>query len=190
MISPGPTRWPPGAERRLVPAKSNLKPQTSKPPRHHHHAIKHHLPPPLHRLTTYEPRYTPIDQRGAAHQHWQHQGLVGAPRHHQQPPDTHPIQASSIHRQPLPTDRSPTRTPMRPPPTHTSTPQRARNCKDRTARTRNTHTTGRDAQTPSQRNTRPAPPPPPAVPPPNQPPPAPFRRPGHRPNTQQPTPAD
>ena len=29
-ISPGPTRWPPGAERRLVPAKSNLKPQTAK----------------------------------------------------------------------------------------------------------------------------------------------------------------
>ena len=28
-ISPGPTRWPPGAERRLVPAKSNLKRQTS-----------------------------------------------------------------------------------------------------------------------------------------------------------------
>ena len=28
-ISPGPTRWPPGAERRLVPAKTNLKPQTS-----------------------------------------------------------------------------------------------------------------------------------------------------------------
>ena len=27
-ISPGPTRWPLGAERRLVPAKSNLKPQT------------------------------------------------------------------------------------------------------------------------------------------------------------------
>ena len=27
-ISPGPTRCPPGAERRLVPAKSNLKPQT------------------------------------------------------------------------------------------------------------------------------------------------------------------
>ena len=27
-ISPGPTRWPPGAERRLVLAKSNLKPQT------------------------------------------------------------------------------------------------------------------------------------------------------------------
>ena len=27
-ISPGPIRWPPGAERRLVPAKSNLKPQT------------------------------------------------------------------------------------------------------------------------------------------------------------------
>ena len=24
-----PTRWPPGAERRLVPAKSNLQPQTS-----------------------------------------------------------------------------------------------------------------------------------------------------------------
>ena len=30
-ISPGPTRWPPGAERRLVPAKSNLKPQTPAP---------------------------------------------------------------------------------------------------------------------------------------------------------------
>ena len=30
-ISPGPTRWPPGAEKRLVPAKSNLKPQTSNP---------------------------------------------------------------------------------------------------------------------------------------------------------------
>ena len=29
-ISPGPTRWPPGAERRLVPAKSNLNPQTSR----------------------------------------------------------------------------------------------------------------------------------------------------------------
>ena len=28
-ISPGPTRWPPGAEKRLVPAKPNLKPQTS-----------------------------------------------------------------------------------------------------------------------------------------------------------------
>ena len=28
-ISPGPTRWPPGAERRLVPGKTNLKPQTS-----------------------------------------------------------------------------------------------------------------------------------------------------------------
>ena len=27
-ISPGPTRWPPGAERLLVPAKSNLNPQT------------------------------------------------------------------------------------------------------------------------------------------------------------------
>ena len=27
-ISPGPTRWPPGAERRLGPAKSNLKPPT------------------------------------------------------------------------------------------------------------------------------------------------------------------
>ena len=26
-ISPGPTGWPPGAERRLVPAKSDLKPQ-------------------------------------------------------------------------------------------------------------------------------------------------------------------
>ena len=28
-ISPGPSRWPPGAKRRLVPAKSNLKPETS-----------------------------------------------------------------------------------------------------------------------------------------------------------------
>ena len=30
-LSPGPTRWPPKAERRLVPAKSNQKPQTSPP---------------------------------------------------------------------------------------------------------------------------------------------------------------
>ena len=28
-ISPGPTRWPPGAKRHLVPAKSNFKPKTS-----------------------------------------------------------------------------------------------------------------------------------------------------------------
>ena len=28
-ISPGPTRWPPGAEERLVPEESKLKPQTS-----------------------------------------------------------------------------------------------------------------------------------------------------------------
>ena len=28
-ISPGPTRWPLGAEERLVPGKSNLKPQTA-----------------------------------------------------------------------------------------------------------------------------------------------------------------
>ena len=28
-ISPGPTRCPPGAEKRLVPEKSNLKPQNS-----------------------------------------------------------------------------------------------------------------------------------------------------------------
>ena len=34
-ISPGPTRWPPGAERCLVPANSNLKPQTSTYPRPH-----------------------------------------------------------------------------------------------------------------------------------------------------------
>ena len=30
-ISPGPNRWPPGAERHLVPAKSNLKPQNLDP---------------------------------------------------------------------------------------------------------------------------------------------------------------
>ena len=29
-ISPSPTTWPPGAKRRLVPAKSNLKPQTQR----------------------------------------------------------------------------------------------------------------------------------------------------------------
>ena len=28
MISPGPIRWPPGAEERLVPEKSSLKPQS------------------------------------------------------------------------------------------------------------------------------------------------------------------
>ena len=30
-ISPGPTRWPPGAEERLVPERSNLKPPTLYP---------------------------------------------------------------------------------------------------------------------------------------------------------------
>ena len=44
---------------------------------------------------------------------------------------------------------------MWPPPTHTSAPQPARDRKDRTLHTRNTHTTLRHAQTPSQHNTRP-----------------------------------
>ena len=47
---------------------------------------------------------------------------------------------------------------MRPPPTHTPAPQPVKNRKDRTAHTRNTHTTHRDAQTPSQHNTHPRPP--------------------------------
>ena len=46
---------------------------------------------------------------------------------------------------------------MRPPPTHTSAPQPARGRKDRTAHTRNTHMTQRDAQTPGQHNTPPPP---------------------------------
>ena len=66
-------------------------------PQHHHHAVQHQPPPPLHRPTTHEPRYTPMDPRGAAHAHQQHQGLVGAPHHHQQPPHQHPIPASTIH---------------------------------------------------------------------------------------------
>ena len=45
-------------------------------PQDHHHAIQHHLPPPLHRLTTYGPPYTPMDPRGAADAHQQHQGVV------------------------------------------------------------------------------------------------------------------
>ena len=40
-------------------------------PQHHHHAIEHQPPPPLH-----GPRYTPINPRGAAHAHQQHQGQV------------------------------------------------------------------------------------------------------------------
>ena len=67
-------------------------------PQHHHHAIEHHPPPPLHGPTTHGPRYTPMEPRGAAHAHQQHQGLVGAPHHHQQPPHPHPIPASTIHR--------------------------------------------------------------------------------------------
>ena len=47
---------------------------------------------------------------------------------------------------------------MRPPPTHTLASQPARDRKDRTAHTRNTHTTHRDAETPSQHNTHPRPP--------------------------------
>ena len=69
-------------------------------PQHHHHAVQHHPPPPLHGPTTHEPRYTPMDPRGAAHAHQQHKGLVGAPHHHQQPPHPHPIPASTIHQQP------------------------------------------------------------------------------------------
>ena len=69
-------------------------------PQHHHHAVQHHPPPPLHGPTTQEPQYTPMDPRGAAHAHQQHQGLVGAPHHHQQPPHPHPIPASTIHQQP------------------------------------------------------------------------------------------
>ena len=41
-----------------------------------------------------------MDPRGAAHAHQQHQGLVRAPHHHQQPPHPHPIPASTIHQQP------------------------------------------------------------------------------------------
>ena len=69
-------------------------------PQHHHHAVQHHPPPPLHGPTTHGPQYTPMDLRGAAHAHQQHQSLVGAAHHHQQPPHPHPIPASTIHRQP------------------------------------------------------------------------------------------
>ena len=47
---------------------------------------------------------------------------------------------------------------MRPPPTHTAAQQPARNRKDRTAHTRNTHTTHKSAWTPSQHITHPRPP--------------------------------
>ena len=41
---------------------------------------------------------------------------------------------------------------------HSAWPQPARDHNDSTARTRNTHTTRRDAQTPNQHNTHPCPP--------------------------------
>ena len=75
------------------------------------------------------------------------------------PPTRTPCQqAPSITRLPLPTDHGPNRMPRQPPPTRTSTPQPARDCKNRTARTRNTHTTWQDAQTPVQHSTEPYPP--------------------------------
>ena len=123
-------------------------------PQHHHHAVQHHAPPPIHGPTAHAPRYSPMDPRGAAHAHQQHQGLVGAPRHHQQHPTHTPYQRAPFTcSHALHTDHSPTQTPVRPPPTHTSVPQPARDRKDRRAHTSNTHTTHRDAQTPSQHNT-------------------------------------
>ena len=41
-----------------------------------------------------------MDPRAAAHVHQQHQGLEGAPRHHQQPPHPNPMPVSTFHRQP------------------------------------------------------------------------------------------
>ena len=50
-ISPGPTRWPPGAERRLVPAKPDLKTRTSA---HAEQAAAQDLDLWIDRLTTAE----------------------------------------------------------------------------------------------------------------------------------------
>ena len=67
-------------------------------------------------------------------------------------------QAPSSCSQPLPTDHSPTKMPRQRPLTRTSTPQPARDRKNRKARTRNPHMTPGDAQTPVRHSTHPRPP--------------------------------
>ena len=75
-ISPGPTRWPPGAERRLVPAKSNLKPQTT--PGAPHNGGKH---PPRGR-----PSATPTASNAGPQGRTRCGAGAGSPRPHR----THP----------------------------------------------------------------------------------------------------
>ena len=153
-------------------------------PQQHHHAVQHHPPPPLHGPTTHEPRYTPMDPRGAAHAHQQHQGLVGAPHHHQQPPHPHPIPASTIHQQPPITYG-----PQPHPDAHAaaSRPHRGTTTSQEPQGPHGAHT-----QHPHDRQGRPdpqpaqhpaPPPPPPTAPPPHHPPPAPPP-PETRPRTQ------
>ena len=89
-ISPGPTRWPPGTERRLVPAKSNLKPQTSKlfspegTPRHERAAHRHNVPyrPPA-KLEQPEPtlhdRHDPTHPTAGQAGHWAAQTIDDVP---------------------------------------------------------------------------------------------------------------
>ena len=80
--SPGPTRWPPGAERRLVPAKSNLKPQTTRM------------------------------GGGVRHQRQRHDGVReerGGPgeRHHPQPPGLPQLEMGPPTHLPAATERTP-----------------------------------------------------------------------------------
>ena len=143
-------------------------------PQHHHHAIQHHPPPPLHRPTTHEPRYTPMDPRGAAHAHQQHQGLVGAPHHHQQPPHPHSIPASTIHQQPPitygPQPHSDAHAAASHPHLATTTSQERQG--PHSAHMQHPHDSQRPPD-PQPAQHPPPPPPPPTVPPPHHPPPRP-----------------
>ena len=155
-------------------------------PQHHDHAIQHNLPPPLHRLTANVPAYTPMDPRGAALAHHQHQGLVGAPHHHQQPPGPHPIPTSTINRQPPitygPQPRPDAHAAASHPHLGTATSQGPQG--PHSAHTQHPHDPeGHPEPQPAQHPSPPPPTPSSATPPP--PP-----RPGHRRKTRRPRPAD
>ena len=201
---PGPTNHPPHMAHITAPRHhvfhhhQPLPPHPPTPgyhtqpahPEHHHHAVQHHPPPPLHGPTTHEPQYTPMDQRGAAHAHQQHQGLVGAPHGHQQPPQPHPIPASTIHQQPPITYR---------PQPHPDAHAAASHPHPGSTTSQGPRTARRTHATPTRPTGTPRPPasttPTPAPPTtnsatPGPPPPAPPPRPGHGRNTRQPAPAN
>ena len=119
-----------------------------------------------------------MDPRGAAHAHQQHQGLEGAPHHHQQPTHPHPRSASTIHRQP-PTTYGPQ--PRLDAQAAASHPYLGTAASQGPPGLHGTHTqhphdpAGRPDSQPAQ-HPPPPPPPPPAVPPPHHPPPTPPSR--------------